>query len=197
MKKSMTDFFEKIYKNKTFVSQHENPASLSGPGSFPENCTNYFSFLRKFLIKNNIKSVIDYGCGDFQLYKNFPWNDINYLGIDVSKTAINIANQHSTNNIKFLCKETIDLPEADLLIVKDVFGHWLPGNSTINLNDRPSIITDFLNINENKFKYIIIVDNSNGNIKEYFPTSFRYNLIHIRFEGKPKSKANKKVYIKE
>ena len=50
---------------------------------------------------------------------------------------------------------------------------------------------------ENKFKYIIIVDNSNGNIKKYFPTSFRYNLIHIRFDGKPKSKSNKKVYIKE
>ena len=100
MKKSITEFFEKIYKDKTFVHQYENPISLSGPGSFPENNKNYFLFLKEFLSKNNIKSVVDYGCGDFQLYKDFPWNDIKYLGIDVSETAINIANDYSNNNIK-------------------------------------------------------------------------------------------------
>jgi 2-polyprenyl-3-methyl-5-hydroxy-6-metoxy-1,4-benzoquinol methylase len=130
MKKTLTEFFEKIYKDKVFVEQYKNPVSLSGPGSFPENNKNYFLFLKEFLSKNNIKSIVDFGCGDFQLYKDFFSNDIKYLGIDVSETAINIANQYSTDNIKFLCKETIDLPKADLLLVKDVFGHWLPNSST-------------------------------------------------------------------
>ena len=209
MKKSITEFFEKIYKDKAFVDQYENPVSLSGPGSFPENNKNYFLFLKEFLNKNNIKSVVDYGCGDFKLYKDFPWNDIKYLGIDVSETAINIANDYSNNNIKFLCKETIDLPEADLLLVKDVFGHWLPDSSTnidiingvkkqkeIQLGNYYNLITDFLNINVSKFKYIIIVDNLNGDIEKYFPESFKFNKIKIRFTGKYVEK-DKKVYIKE
>lgn len=209
MKKSITEFFEKIYKDKAFVDQYENPVSLSGPGSFPENNKNYFLFLKEFLNKNNIKSVVDYGCGDFKLYKDFPWNDIKYLGIDVSETAINIANDYSNNNIKFLCKETIDLPKADLLLVKDVFGHWLPDSSTnidiikgvkkqkeIQLGDYSNLITDFLNINVSKFKYIIIVDNLNGGIEKYFPESFKHNKIKIRFTGKYVEK-DKKVYIKE
>ena len=209
MKKSITEFFEKIYKDKAFVDQYENPVSLSGPGSFPENNKNYFLFLKEFLNKNNIKSVVDYGCGDFKLYKDFPWNDIKYLGIDVSETAINVANQYTTDNIKFLCKETIDLPKADLLLVKDVFGHWLPDSSTnidiingvkkqkeIQLGNYYNLITDFLNINVSKFKYIIIVDNLNGGIEKYFPESFKHNKIKIRFTGKYVEK-DKKVYIKE
>ena len=209
MKKTLTEFFEKIYKDKTFVHQYEKPISLSGPGSFPENNKNYFLFLKEFLSKNNVKSIIDFGCGDFQLYKDFFSNDINYLGIDISETAINIANQYSANNIKFLCKETIDLPKADLLLVKDVFGHWLPNSSTnidiingvkkpkkIQLDDYSNLITDFLNINVNKFKYVIIVDSLTGHIKKYFPNSFKYNEIKIRFDGKYKEK-DKKVYIKE
>ena len=199
MNKSLTEFFEEIYKNKVFVNKEDSCISLSGPGSFPENCINYLLYLKEFLNKNNIKSVVDYGCGDFKLYKHFSWNNINYLGIDVSETAINIANQFSANNIKFLCKETIDLPKADLLIVKDVFGHWLPGNSTTlyskDLGDQSSIITDFLNVNESKFKYIIIVDNLNGGIKKYFPNSFKYEETQIEFGGKYKKK-DKKVYIK-
>ena len=46
MKKSITEFFEKIYKDKAFVDQYENPVSLSGPGSFPEKNKNYFFFLK-------------------------------------------------------------------------------------------------------------------------------------------------------
>ena len=47
-----------------------------------------------------------------------------------------------------------------------------------------------------KFKYIIIVDNLNGDIEKYFPESFKHNKIKIRFTGKYVEK-NKKVYIKE
>ena len=99
MKKTLTEFFEKIYKDKVFVNRYENPVSLSGPGCFAENIINYFLFLKEFLSKNNVKSIVDFGCGDFQLYKDFFSKDIKYLGIDVSETAINIANHYSNDNI--------------------------------------------------------------------------------------------------
>ena len=66
----------------------------------------------------------------------------------------------------------------------------------IQLDDYSNLITDFLNINVSKFKYIIIVDSLTGNIEKYFPNSFKYNEIKIRFAGKYGEK-DKKVYIKE
>jgi len=202
MKKSMAEFFEKIYQEKIFVNKYKEPISLSGPGSFPENVVDYLLFLKEFIEKNNIKSVVDYGCGDFVLYKNFSWSNINYLGIDVSETAINIAKKNENENIKFLHKETIDLPKADLLIVKDVFGHWLPGNSVTvfskDLGDKSSVITEFLNINYDNFKFIIIVDGLNyvkveeNDIKKYFPIKCEFLEKEISF-----IKRNKKIYIKK
>jgi SAM-dependent methyltransferase len=195
MKKSMNEFFEKVYKEKIFVNNYKEPVSLSGPGSFPENVINYLSFLKKFIIDNNIKSVIDFGCGDFQLYKNFSWDNINYIGFDASETAINIAKKNQKENIKFEHIKDIELPKADLLLIKDVFGHWLPKNSTTvlsdELGDQSSTITDFLNIN-NSFKFIIIVDSIDGNIKKYFPKDFKYSERIISFVKK-----DKKVYINE
>lgn len=191
----MKTFFEKIYQEKVFVTGHEEPASLSGPGSFPENVVHYLLFLKEFIEKNNVSSVVDFGCGDFKMYKNFSWDSINYIGIDVSQTAINIAKKNEKKNIKFLHKETIALPKADLLLIKDVFGHWLPGNSTTSfsneLGDQSTIITDFLNINKNNFKFIVIVDGLEGAIEKYFPKDFKYLEKIISFVKK-----NKKVYIK-
>jgi SAM-dependent methyltransferase len=191
----MKTFFEKIYQKKVFVIGHKKPASLSGPGSFPENVVHYLLFLKEFIEKNNVSSVVDFGCGDFKMYKNFSWDNINYVGIDVSQTAINIAKKNEKKNIKFLHKETVALPKADLLLIKDVFGHWLPGNSTTlfsnELGDQSTIITDFLNINKNSFKFIIIVDGLEGTIEKYFPKDFKYLEKIMSFVKK-----NKKVYIK-
>jgi len=191
----MKIFFEKIYKEKVFVIGHEEPASLSGPGSFPENVVHYLLFLKEFIEKNNVSSVVDFGCGDFKMYKNFSWDNINYIGIDVSQTAINIAKKNEKKNIKFLHKETIALPKADLLLIKDVFGHWLPRNSTTafsnELGDQSTVITDFLNINKNNFKFIVIVDGLEGAIEKYFPKDFKYLEKIMSFVKK-----NKKVYIK-
>jgi hypothetical protein len=66
----------------------------------------------------------------------------------------------------------------------------------IQLDDYSNLITDFLNINVSKFKYIIIVDGLTGDIEKYFPNDFKYNEIKIKFAGKYVEK-DKKVYIKE
>jgi hypothetical protein len=41
----------------------------SGPGSNPENILTYITFLQKFLHSNNITSILDLGCGDWQYMK--------------------------------------------------------------------------------------------------------------------------------
>ncbi|MBI4414995.1 MAG: SAM-dependent methyltransferase, partial [Candidatus Kerfeldbacteria bacterium] len=55
----MQPIFEKIYKDKVWYKG-------SGSGSLPENTTTYRDFLQKYIKQNNIKSILDLGCGDWQ-----------------------------------------------------------------------------------------------------------------------------------
>ena len=45
----------------------------SGAGSRPKFNAPYISFLENFLRDNNIKSVIDFGCGDWQFSQYIDW----------------------------------------------------------------------------------------------------------------------------
>ena len=67
--------FDKIYKHNTWMFG-------SGSGSVPINNKPYIEFLKDLLANKQISSVIDIGCGDWQLAKNINWNGIKYLGID-------------------------------------------------------------------------------------------------------------------
>jgi SAM-dependent methyltransferase len=179
----MTEIFEKIYQTGAWVVKHVDPPSLSGPGSFPQYAVEYQKFLKVFLTKNNIQSVVDYGCGDTAVYHGFDWSAIKYTGIDVSATAIKLArDKHPDKN--FICTETMDVPAADMLIVKDVFGHWSGEKSTLGLGNQYHKITEFLNINHHKFKCVLIVDG--GELGEYFPKDFSYRVEQIKFKKKTK-----------
>jgi cyclopropane fatty-acyl-phospholipid synthase-like methyltransferase len=53
-------------------------------------------FLNAFVAKNSIQTVLEFGCGDGNQLKiaKYP----NYIGLDVSKTAINICHQLFPND---------------------------------------------------------------------------------------------------
>jgi SAM-dependent methyltransferase len=187
--KSMTEIFEEIYQTGSWVTKHNNPSSLSGPESFSSRASEYYKFLNQFLSKNFVKSVVDYGCGDTGLYDEFDWKDIQYTGIDVSQTAIDRARKRHPDKT-FICEETLTVPSADLLIVKDVFGHWNGEKSTVGLGNQRHKITEFLNINQDKFRCILIVDG--GNLSEYFPPDFKYHIQEVKFLKKTKT-----IHIKE
>lgn len=98
----------------------------SGPGSIYENCKVYVQYLQNFLKHNNIKSVCDVGCGDWQFSKHIDWKGIDYTGIDVSNIILENTKKYSTDNVKFLELNAIEdgIPDAELLIMKDVIQHW-------------------------------------------------------------------------
>jgi len=185
----MTEIFEQIYRTGAWVTKHKNPSSLSGPESFPERTKEYHKFLSEFVAKNHIRSVVDYGCGDTGVYDNFDWGAVAYTGIDVSQTAIDLARARDPNKT-FICTETLDVPAADLLIVKDVFGHWSGGKSTQGLGDRLHNITDFMELNHKKFRCVLIVDG--GDLSQYFPEDFDFYIKEIKFQKKIKT-----LHIKE
>jgi SAM-dependent methyltransferase len=189
--KSLTEMFEEIYQQKAWVIKHNNPTSLSGPGSFTTATGLYHEFLEEFLQRNQIHSVVDYGCGDNGVYDGFDWGDIEYTGYDVSQTAIDLARERRPN-ATFVCAETLDLPPADLLIVKDVLGHWNGLHSTVDMGDHLPMVTDFLNRNYDQYRCIIIIDSHDGTIEPYFPKHSNFAVQEMRF-----SRKYKKVYTKE
>uniref|UniRef100_A0A6C0IWH0 Methyltransferase domain-containing protein n=1 Tax=viral metagenome TaxID=1070528 RepID=A0A6C0IWH0_9ZZZZ len=135
--------FDNIYKYNLWIFG-------SGSGSLKINNYYYLDFLKKFLKQNNIKSVCDLGCGDWQTLKHINWDGIRYLGIDCVEDVIskNIK-YYQKSNIKFINKNILEfnIPQAEVYILKDILQH-------LSLK---SINTIFDKLKKKKFKYIIIV----------------------------------------
>jgi 2-polyprenyl-3-methyl-5-hydroxy-6-metoxy-1,4-benzoquinol methylase len=137
--------FSKIYET--------NEWGGSGAGSFPDNTIAYREFIKTFLQKNNISTVVDYGCGDWQFSKLIDWSKVNYIGLDCVENLIEQHNSvYKSNNISFEHVNKVDdffKYTGDLLLLKDVLQHWL--------NDE---IVYFLDNVINNFKYILITNSS-------------------------------------
>jgi SAM-dependent methyltransferase len=120
----MKDIFTDIYRNKKW---QDNYGTESGPGSSLECSKPYLDFIQEFCNLNNIKSILDLGCGDFNLMKHFDCIGIDYLGIDIVDHVILKNKQlYETTNIKFKCESLIDYSSDinfDLVLCKDVLQH--------------------------------------------------------------------------
>ncbi len=119
----MQPIFEKIYKDKVWYKG-------SGSGSLPENTAQYRNALADYIAKNHIKTILDIGCGDWQFMHLMDLSGVDYTGIDVVPWLIE-ENQgrYGAPNIRFLHGDasTMQLPKADLVILKDVLQHWSNG----------------------------------------------------------------------
>jgi SAM-dependent methyltransferase len=102
----------------------------SGFGSLVSSTAKYRYILESFIRLNDVHSVLDVGCGDWQFSKLIPWDnyDISYLGLDVSRLIIekNTAT-FGTERRKFKVvrepAEILGLGRFDLVICKDVLIH--------------------------------------------------------------------------
>jgi glycosyltransferase involved in cell wall biosynthesis len=135
--------FTSIYHNKLWG---ENP---SGEGALPEYTKIYRYFLQNFFKDHHIQNVIEIGCGDWQFSRHMDWTGIQYTGYDVFKEVVekNQA-QFSSSSIKFIHGNVLreNLPEADLLLCKDVLQH-LPNEEILSLLSQLK-----------KFKHCLIVN---------------------------------------
>jgi SAM-dependent methyltransferase len=99
----------------------------SGEGSKLENARPYINYLQQFLIDKSIKSVVDIGCGDWQLHRHIDFGSTEYTGFDVFQEIVEKNKKlYSSDRICFYAKDVInnDIPGVDLLIIKDVLQHW-------------------------------------------------------------------------
>jgi len=148
-------FFTNIYENKTWGHNNDDEYSgSSGSGSLIEfNKDTYVPFLKNCIVNNNIKNIVDLGCGDFKCGKLiYDDLDVSYTGYDIYKKIIDYnLKQHSLPKYSFIhldfYNEKESIIKGDLCILKDVIQHW-----------KTDEIYTFLDyIVENKlFKYILI-----------------------------------------
>lgn len=116
----MRERFEEIYdQNKWRYG--------SGAGSLPRHTRGYASMLQEFIRQHGIESVVDLGCGDWQFSRYIDWSGIQYYGLDLVRSVIDRNIEHYlTPNIEFrlFSGDFDELPEANLLLAKDVLQHW-------------------------------------------------------------------------
>lgn len=157
------DAFNRAYSHAMWGTNADGKGH-SGEGSTIEKTKIYRFFLEDFIAEHQIKSIVDYGCGDWESTQLVNLEGINYTGVDIVKPVIenNIA-KYGSPTVKFVHANgnEIDLPKADLLICKDVLQH-LP-NSAIH-----KFITQIP-----KYKYCLITNDvdaltlSSSNIDTY------------------------------
>jgi len=121
----------------------------SGVGSLPINNISYMEFVQSFLQNCGIKSVVDFGCGDWQFTRFMDWNGASYVGFDLVPSLIESNRKaFARPGVSFEVYRDIDeLPAADLLLCKDVFQH-LP-NDTVG---------EYLAGFKRKFKFLLITN---------------------------------------
>ena len=111
--------FDKIYAESYW-------GNGSGGGSSLEANRPYIQFIDNFINKFSISSIIDLGCGDWQFSKFINFGKADYLGIDVAKSIIKSnSSKYSNEKVSFMHSPNNyeEIPEADLLICKDVLMH--------------------------------------------------------------------------
>lgn len=108
----------------------------------------FVSFINNFLNKHeDIKIIVDIGCGDWQMGRHFKLGNKRYIGCDVSSVAINaVRKKYSSENRQFLILDAVkdDLPDGDLVIIKDVLQH-------LSNNDVGRVLSKLM-----KYKYVIV-----------------------------------------
>lgn len=164
MDKKCIDLYDSQYNeeggiwNKTCCLTDGKIETYSGPGSLLKNTDNLIIELQKFIVDNNINSVIDIPCGDFNFMKHIINKDCKYLGIDISEKAINICKKYETSNIQFYVDDITDLNiklnNADLIICKDLTIH-------LSFSDINSLLK---NIIKSKCKYFACSRYNDGNV---------------------------------
>lgn len=117
--------FEVIYKFSYWRSKKGE--SLSGYGSSIAATENLVKELKKFIKKEEIKTIFDAPCGDFFWIKQLNFEKLKYTGGDIVKDLIKANNTNNKiANVNFIEFDILNtIPENfDLIINRDCLVHF-------------------------------------------------------------------------
>lgn len=109
-----------------YESEHSQWGCHSGGGSEPYWNIDYRAFLERFIRMNNIRSIVDIGCGDWQFSRFINFDEVSYRGFDVVDSVVQrnrALYQSETVTFHKMPVDLAEVPQADLLVMKDVLQH--------------------------------------------------------------------------
>lgn len=121
--------FGKIYTNHSWGPGDNPLGGGSGPGSRGTYKDWHHNVIKKHVC-GLARTVVDIGCGDWELSKDIDWEEmgIHYIGIEVVPELVeHLQEQYGSEYVSFKHMDARcvkDLPKADAYIIKDVLQHW-------------------------------------------------------------------------
>jgi SAM-dependent methyltransferase len=118
------EVFAEVYAGRMWGAGGED--FYSGPGSDAEAAQPYADFVANFIAQNDIRNVVDLGCGDFRVSRRIVGDGVNYIGVDVVPSLIeDNSRKFGNRQIQFQCLDIAadDLPDGELCLVREVFQH--------------------------------------------------------------------------
>ncbi len=118
--------------------------SASGPGSSLHSAKESLELIRNTVIRRNIRSILDLGCGDWHWMRRLGLPDLGenlnvaYEGWDANEKAIDQLNaDYGRERISFKVKDITAnaMPRVDLIIARDVLFH-LPQALAVGVVER-------------------------------------------------------------
>lgn len=112
-----------LYKVSTAGWSKGLPETACGSGSTLRYNDKLINRLNEIIQKYSIKSIVDLGCGDFNWMSQVNLDGVDYKGYDWILRFEYI--EKGYDNIQFFEANIgeMDIPQADLIICKDVFIH--------------------------------------------------------------------------
>lgn len=127
---NMPSNYEYVKSSKGFWEKRYSHGGNSGAGSYNNLALFKASIINNFVNKKKINTVIEWGSGDCNQLSLANYK--NYIGYDVSKTAINICKKKfkkdKTKTFIHISDNFISDKKADLSISLDVLYHLLEDN---------------------------------------------------------------------
>jgi SAM-dependent methyltransferase len=121
---SIEEAFDQIYERGTWSG---GSGELSGGGSYGRVADEYVAFVTAFIKEHNVRTVLDIGCGDFNIGARIAPQVTRYFAVDVSARiiALNTRRFASLSNVEFrqLNACTEPLAQTDLVTVRQVLQH--------------------------------------------------------------------------
>ena len=156
--KTVAETFAEIYEKNVWGGAAGE--FYSGEGSNEKYSSSYAETVKKFIAENNIKKVVDLGCGDFRVASQFVSGDFHYAGYDVVPNLIEHLNKtYGGENIEFYCRNIVEdeLPDGDLCLIRQVLQHL----------SNPEIKRILENVK--KYKYLIVTEQYPNPKKQIVP----------------------------
>ena len=117
--------FDEVYRKNFWGGD----GLYSGVGSEEINSREYEQLIVDYVTANGIQSIVDVGCGDFQVSQRIldrlP-DSVTYRGLDVSHVVAQRNNRlFASDRISFAQSDAAkdELPPADLVLVREVLQH--------------------------------------------------------------------------